>query len=132
MSGMPGGTQGADGTCSFDPLTLHLFRDREGLLGDGYRGSHDGGRMTCTGVTAAATAASGLRDTVVVFVADTVSAAVAVNLFCVGECNPERQVTIQISGLSLSGNASDAQMDGRFQLVESDTIRVAGTWTAAR
>ena len=68
-----------------------------------------------------------------VFVADTVSAAVGVRLCIgVGECNPERQVTIQLSGLSLVGNASETQMDGLLQLVESDTIRVAGTWTSAR
>ncbi len=132
-SGVPAGTTGSDGSCAFDVIRVSLHRAGDATLGDQYRGAHDGVRIECTGVTAAATATSGLADTVIVFPPDTMSA--VVGRFCINfGCGPTVNVSMALGGLSFSGDLGGTarSMSGMVSVHSNDSLRIRGDWSAAR
>jgi len=132
----PAGTVGADGECGFAALLVELARSEVLQSEDRYDGVHTATRMECVGFTAAATQASGLRDTTVFFPADSLQAAY-VDRSCLGlECSSP-YARISFAGLALLGHLTPrtgpgTSMNGTFSWTTSDTVRVTGEWQAVR
>jgi hypothetical protein len=135
MTAVPGGTDGSEGSCALDPMILDVAGAGTVGVVEWYTGSHLGGRITCAGLTAAATASSGWRDTVIVLAPDTLSASVGrvgcfIGLPCSG---PAINASIRMtSALALWGVADEQFMTGDLHLLDQDTLRIEGSWTAVR
>ena len=135
LTAVPGGTDGSEGSCELDPIELDLTP--AGTIGvvEWYTGNHFGGRIACSGLSAAAIASSGWRDTVILLPPDSLSASVGrvgcfIGLPCSG---PSINASIRItSTLAVGGTADEQSMAGDFLLIDRDTIRLEGAWSAER
>jgi hypothetical protein len=133
---------GAGGSCTLSPMVITLQKSTAPSLGVAYRGTHPAGSLTCTGITAAATQSSGIRDTVIALPADSVQATVAYEI-CGGtfplESPPcstplKSYLFLTFAGLTLTAvNPATTALTGELSWYDASEVgRLFGTWTANR
>ena len=125
------------GTCTSDEFRITVAYEGPAKTRFLYSGSHEGFRMTCSGISESATQVFNITDTVIVVAAGTVLGEMRYEpCVMVGPwlgCAPEWLFGLDFAGFRLWGSASGDPLSGRFNWAEfSDTVRVWGKWSGQR
>ncbi len=141
----PVGTQGDQGRCELQPITLELTQLRSAR--HSLDGVHAAGEVVCSDITELATQRSGVSDTTIQFEAGTVTGEVTwlcdnpVTFFLGSTCTvnvpPVPRVEISFMGQDFFGDVSSGLMSGDFRWVDTVLYNALstvlyGTWRALR